>query len=55
MEVEVIGIDVQAHPILTLAPAATRAKPDPPIQVLLLTAPNRTIAISAVDQRSLRG
>jgi hypothetical protein len=54
MEVEVIGIDVQGHPILTLAPAATPAAPNPPVQVLLLTAPNRTVAISAGEQQTLR-
>jgi hypothetical protein len=54
MEVEVIGIDVQGHPVLTVAPVATRAAPNPPVQVLLLTAPNQTVAISAGEQQTLR-
>lgn len=49
MEVEVIGIDVQNRPILTLAPGPGR-----PAQVLLLTGQNRTVPISTGDQPALR-
>lgn len=53
MEVEVIGIDGQGHPILTLAPAPTPAEPNPPVQLLLLRGQNRTVAISGGDQPGL--